>query len=161
MNNAKTLLAIDVGTQSVRAIVFDLAGNILAREQVLIEPYFSSQPGWAEQDPALYWRSVGEACQALWHKHGADPKSLAGVGLTTQRATSVSLDAAGQPLRPAIVWLDQRRAENEKPGACCSNWLVWPTPSPRSRHRPRLTGCGHMSQNSGRKLTSSCCCPVT
>jgi sugar (pentulose or hexulose) kinase len=115
LSNTKTLLAIDVGTQSVRAIVFDLAGNILAREQVLIEPYFSSQPGWAEQDPVLYWRAVGEACQALWHKHGADPKSLAGVGLTTQRATSVSLDAAGQPLRPAIVWLDQRRAENEKP----------------------------------------------
>ncbi|MGH8453153.1 MAG: FGGY-family carbohydrate kinase, partial [Nevskiales bacterium] len=115
MSHNKTLLAIDVGTQSVRAIVFDPAGNILAREQILIEPYFSKEPGWAEQNPDLYWRAVGQACQALWQKHGVDAKSIAGVGLTTQRATSVSLDANGRPLRPAIVWLDQRRAESERP----------------------------------------------
>jgi sugar (pentulose or hexulose) kinase len=115
MKQDKLLLALDVGTQSVRAIVFDLVGNIVAREQVHIEPYVSPQPGWAEQDPELYWRSIGEACQALWHKHGIDPAVVAGVGLTTQRATSVCLDAAGQVLRPAIVWLDQRRADNEKP----------------------------------------------
>lgn len=112
--NQKNLLAIDVGTQSVRAIVFDLTGNILAREQVHIEPYFSRQPGWAEQDPELYWRAIGAACRALWQKHGMQAGALAGVGLTAQRATSVSLDADGQALRPAIVWLDQRRAENEK-----------------------------------------------
>lgn len=115
MNQDKLLLALDVGTQSVRAIVFDLAGTIVAREQVHIEPYISPQPGWAEQDPELYWRSIGEACQALWHKHDIDPGAVAGVGLTTQRATSVSLDATGKVLRPAIVWLDQRRADNEKP----------------------------------------------
>jgi sugar (pentulose or hexulose) kinase len=115
MTRQDQLLAIDVGTQSVRAIVFDLAGNILGKQQVPIEPYFSTQPGWAEQDPALYWRAVGEACHALWQTQGLDPRRLAGVGLTTQRATSVSLDAQGRPLRPAIVWLDQRRAENEKP----------------------------------------------
>src|SRR6185295_315433 len=109
------LLAIDVGTQSVRAIVFDLAGNILAKEQIQIEPYFAKQPGWAEQDTELYWRSIGNACRLLWDKHRIDPRSLNGVGLTTQRATSVCVDAAGKPLRPAIVWLDQRRSENEKP----------------------------------------------
>lgn len=109
------LLAIDVGTQSVRAIVFDLAGTILAREQVMIEPYFSCQPGWAEQGAELYWQAIGTACHALWKKHGVDPTGLAGVGLTTQRATSVSVDASGKPLRPAIVWLDQRRAEHEPP----------------------------------------------
>ncbi|MGH8458458.1 MAG: FGGY family carbohydrate kinase, partial [Nevskiales bacterium] len=81
MSHNKTLLAIDVGTQSVRAIVFDPAGNILAREQILIEPYFSKEPGWAEQNPDLYWRAVGQACQALWQKHGVDAKSIAGVGL--------------------------------------------------------------------------------
>ncbi len=115
MNTKTNVLAIDVGTQSVRAIVFDTQGDIVAREQVHIEPYFSRQPGWAEQDPELYWRSIGEACQALWQKHGVEPGQLAGVGLTTQRATMVSLDADGNPLRPAIVWLDQRRAEHEKP----------------------------------------------
>ena len=113
MSAANNLLAIDVGTQSVRAIVFDLEGNILAREQLPIEPYFSKQPGWAEQDAELYWRAIGEACRALWRT--VDVGTIAGVGLTTQRATSVSLDASGKPLRPAIVWLDQRRAENEPP----------------------------------------------
>ncbi len=115
MSQDKFLLALDVGTQSVRAIVFDRLGNLIAREQVHIEPYISPQPGWAEQDPELYWRSIGQACQALWRAHGIDPSTLAGVGLTTQRATSVSLDADGKVLRPAIVWLDQRRAEHEKP----------------------------------------------
>lgn len=115
MTAETSLLAIDVGTQSVRAIVFDLAGNIIAREQIQIEPYFSRQPGWAEQNADLYWRAIAEACQALWNKHGIDPAALAGAALTTQRATSVSLDAAGKPLRPAIVWLDQRRAENQSP----------------------------------------------
>ncbi|MGH8528950.1 MAG: FGGY-family carbohydrate kinase [Nevskiales bacterium] len=109
------LLAIDVGTQSARAIVFDLAGNIVGKAQIPIEPYFSAQPGWAEQEPQLYWRSVAQACGELWNKHKLDPASIAGVALTTQRATVVNLDARGQPLRPAIIWLDQRRAHGVPP----------------------------------------------
>ena len=46
------ILAIDNGTQSVRALVFDLHGKLVAKSQVMIDPYFSRQPGWAEQDPA-------------------------------------------------------------------------------------------------------------
>ena len=109
--SADHLLALDVGTQSVRALVFDPRGELVARGRIPIEPYVSPQPGWAEQDPDLYWRAIGDACAALWAGGVARPDAIAGVTLTTQRATVVVTDAAGAPLRPAIVWLDQRRAE--------------------------------------------------
>ena len=59
-------LAIDVGTQSVRAILFDPQGNLVAMGRVPIEPYVSPQPGWAEQDPEVWWTAIGEACRRLW-----------------------------------------------------------------------------------------------
>jgi len=111
---ADRILAIDVGTQSVRALVFDPRGEMVASARVPIEPYVSPHPGWAEQEPELYWRAIGEACAALW-AGGFDRGSLAGVALTTQRQTIVVLDDAGRPLRPAIVWLDQRRTEGLPP----------------------------------------------
>lgn len=109
------LLAIDNGTQSVRAIVFDLRGNLVAKAQVPIEPYFSQQPGWAEQNPEYYWSSLCQACQGLWQKTPELKDTVAGVALTTQRATVINLDRQGKPLRPAIVWLDQRRTEGQRP----------------------------------------------
>ena len=109
------LLAIDVGTQSVRAIVFDPAGTLVAMAKIPIEPYVSPQPGWAEQDPELYWRSVGEACRRVVADPAVGRGAIAGLTLTTQRGTVVVTDAAGTPLRPAIVWLDQRRTPNVPP----------------------------------------------
>ncbi|MGB8982205.1 MAG: FGGY-family carbohydrate kinase [Anaerolineales bacterium] len=110
----ENLLAIDNGTQSVRALVFDPRGNIVAKQRVPIEPYYSSAPGLAEQDPEVFWRAVCEACQGLWAQ-GVDKSSLAAVALTAQRSTLINLDKNGRPLRPAIVWLDQRRTEGLKP----------------------------------------------
>ena len=112
---ADQVLAIDVGTQSVRALIFDPRGTLVAHVRIPIEPYVSPQPGWAEQDPELYWRAVGEACTALWSGGSARREAIAGVALTTQRSTVVVTDEAGTPLRPAIVWLDQRRAEGVTP----------------------------------------------
>ena len=110
MTNAKDLLlALDVGTQSVRALLFDPRGNLLAKERVPLVPYVSPHPGWAEQDPDLYWRSLCEATGRLFARPDVDKERVAGVALTTQRATVVVLDEAGRPLRPAIVWLDQRK----------------------------------------------------
>jgi len=109
------LLAIDNGTQSVRALVFDAEGTLLAKTRVPIEPYYSEAPGLAEQDPDVFWNALCSACQALWGDRGIDPDSIAGVALTTQRSTLVNVDRDGKPLRPAIVWLDQRRTENLDP----------------------------------------------
>lgn len=109
------ILAIDNGTQSVRALVFDLRGNLLAKCRLPFEPYFSARPGWAEQHPEVFWQAVSHACRSLWASGSISRDSIAGVGLTTQRATVVNLDASDQPLRPAILWLDQRRTEGLKP----------------------------------------------
>jgi len=110
----ENLLAIDHGTQSVRALVFDPRGNLLHKSRVPIEPYYSTAPGLAEQDPEVFWNAVCQACQGLWAQ-GVDKSSLAAVSLTTQRSTVLNLDKDGKPLRPAIVWLDQRRTEGVKP----------------------------------------------
>lgn len=109
--SADRLLAVDVGTQSVRALLFDPQGNLLARAKVPIEPYMPGPPGQCEQDPELYWNAIGEACRQLWAMPEGRRDAIAGVALTTQRGTVVVTDEAGTPLRPAIVWLDQRRAE--------------------------------------------------
>ena len=109
------ILAIDSGTQGVRALLFDLKGNLIAKSRVRLDPYFSEQPGWAEQRPAYYWDSLCKACQQLWQLNARPKEAIAGVALTTQRATMVNVDRQGQPLRPAIVWLDQRRTEGLEP----------------------------------------------
>ena len=112
---ADRILSIDVGTQSVRALVIDPRGNVVAHSRVPIEPYVSPEPGWAEQDAELYWTSIGQACAALWAGGVARREEIGGVALTTQRGTVVVTDEAGRPLRPAIVWLDQRRTEGVAP----------------------------------------------
>ncbi|MCL7453868.1 MAG: FGGY-family carbohydrate kinase [Anaerolineae bacterium] len=109
------ILAIDNGTQSVRALLFDLSGNLVAKSFVPLEAYFSKEPGWAEQHPRYYWDSLCQACQQLWQKTDLPRSAIAGVALTTQRSTVVNVDRDGQPLRPAIVWLDQRRTEGLDP----------------------------------------------
>ena len=75
---ADHVLAIDVGTQSVRALVFDPRGNPVAHGRVPIVPYVSPQPGWAEQDPSVYWTAIGDACTALWSKRSVDRGVIAG-----------------------------------------------------------------------------------
>jgi sugar (pentulose or hexulose) kinase len=111
---SENLLAIDNGTQSVRALLFDPRGNLLYKQQIHIEPYYSTSPGLAEQDPEVFWGAVCSACQGLWAQ-GVDKSSIAAVSVTTQRSTVLNVDENGSPLRPAIVWLDQRRTEGLKP----------------------------------------------
>ena len=109
------LLAIDHGTQSVRALVFDLRGNLIAKSRVPIEPYTSDAPGRAEQQPRVFWEALCQACRSLWELPGVSKAAIAGVALTTQRSTVLNVDKAGVPLRPAIHWLDQRRTDGLRP----------------------------------------------
>jgi sugar (pentulose or hexulose) kinase len=109
--NQTYIMSIDSGTQSVRALLFDLRGNMVDKSQVVIDTYQSPQPGWVENDPSAFWQATCQACQHLW-AHTSVPKSaIACVVITTQRGTTIALDKQGQPLRPAMIWLDQRRAD--------------------------------------------------
>ena len=65
MDDKDLLLAIDNGTQSLKALIFDLKGQLLVKELVPFTPYFSDQPAWAEQDPNVYWETLCRACQGL------------------------------------------------------------------------------------------------
>lgn len=112
LSDKSYVLAIDNGTQSVRALIFDLKGQLIAKSKVPLEPYFSVNPGWAEQHPQYFWDNLCRACQQLWDMIDFPRSAIKAVALTTQRATVVNLDKSGEPLRPAIIWLDQRRAEN-------------------------------------------------
>ena len=109
------ILAIDNGTQSVRAMIFDPKGNLLAKAKVPIENYTHPEAGLTELDPSEFWESLCSACQLLWQSTPIDKDSIKAVSLTTQRSTIINLDSNGNPLRPAIIWLDQRRTENLKP----------------------------------------------
>ena len=109
----KYFLSIDNGTQSVRAIVFDGQGQLIAKSKIEIEPYFSDHKGCAEQHADYFWNSLCKACQELWPQLPIPKKSIAAVSVTTQRATVVPMGINNQPLRPAISWLDQRKVETK------------------------------------------------
>ncbi|NVJ50382.1 MAG: carbohydrate kinase [Gammaproteobacteria bacterium] len=104
------LLTIDCGTQSVRALIFDQFGNLIAKSQVPLEGYFSDQPGWVEHHAHYFWDSTCRACQKLWQLPGVDRDKIIAMTVTTQRATIICVDREGEPQRPAIVWMDQRQA---------------------------------------------------
>ncbi|MBU0971239.1 MAG: FGGY-family carbohydrate kinase [Proteobacteria bacterium] len=106
----KTILAIDSGTQSLRALLFAEDGTLLARDQQSYSPYYSLHPGWAEQDPDIYWNSLAAACNCLKKKQPLAFAAIAGVGVASQRASLINVDKEGRVLRPAIIWLDQRAA---------------------------------------------------
>ncbi|HEV8268692.1 MAG TPA: FGGY-family carbohydrate kinase, partial [Thermoanaerobaculia bacterium] len=115
MSGGDLLLSIDAGTQSVRALLFDAAGNLVDKARVAIEPYVSPRPGWAEQDPDVYVNAASTACRELLARDASYRERIAAVAPTTQRATVVNVGKDGRPLRPAIVWLDQRRVKGMKP----------------------------------------------
>lgn len=106
------ILSIDCGTQSIRAILFSLNGDIIDKEQVFYEAYFTSQPGWAEQEAEMYWNSLCKASSILGKRNKEVFKNIKGVGITTLRGTMVNVDVRGKTLRPSITWLDQRKADN-------------------------------------------------
>ena len=103
------ILAIDFGTQSVRALAYCASGDCVAKCQLPIEDYQHPQPGWTEHDVEAFWRLLTDSCQGLWAQ-GIHSAEVAAVVVTTQRATMINLDKNHQPLRPAIIWTDQRRA---------------------------------------------------
>ncbi len=109
------ILALDAGTQSIKAILFNLRGGAVKTKKHDIEPYRSPKPGWAEHDAAYFWQNLCAACKALVGSASELVPRIKAVTLTTQRCTLINVDKKGVPLRPAIVWPDQRRIKNFKP----------------------------------------------
>ncbi len=105
---ANYILALDQGTTSSRAIVFDQAGQIVRVAQQEF-PQIYPKPGWVEHDPEAIWQSqYAVAKQAM---QGIDPKDVAAAGITNQRETTVIWDRqTGRPIHHAIVWQDRRTA---------------------------------------------------
>jgi sugar (pentulose or hexulose) kinase len=104
------MLAIDCGTQSVRALVVDARGDIVAKAREPLDDYVSLQPGWLEHDAEGFWQATARACRRLLDAEPTLRARLRGLAVTTQRGSIVPVDDAGRALRPFIVWLDQRRA---------------------------------------------------
>ncbi len=104
------LLSVDCGTQSLRAMLFTKAGLLLDKARVAYEPYLSPRPGWAEQDAEVYWDALRAAVRTLKDRSGPAFARIQGVGLAALRNTPVLVDAAGEPVRPALLWLDTRKA---------------------------------------------------
>ena len=105
------VLAIDQGTTSTRAVVYDAAGrDVGSATQELTQHY--PQPGWVEHDPEEIWQSVAAVVPRALSAARVDPRSLAGIGLTNQRETSVIWErATGKPIANALVWQDRRTTE--------------------------------------------------
>ncbi len=105
------VLALDQGTTSSRAILFDHRGAIAAVAQREFTQHFP-QPGWVEHDATEIWQTQRATIDAVLAKAGAKAADIAAVGITNQRETTVLWDrASGIPLAPAIVWQDRRTAE--------------------------------------------------
>ncbi len=107
----KYVIALDQGTSSSRAIVFDHEGNALSVSQKEFTQHFP-QPGWVEHDPMEIWATESGVMMEAVATLGAEPDEIAAIGITNQRETTVVWDAAtGKPVCNAIVWQDRRTSE--------------------------------------------------
>ena len=105
---SKYILALDQGTSSSRAIVFDHEGRICSVAQQEFTQHFP-QPGWVEHDPNEIWGSEAAVIAEAISKMGIGGPDIAGIGITNQRETTIVWDAeTGQPVYNAIVWQDRR-----------------------------------------------------
>lgn len=100
-------LGIDVSTTATKALLIDSAGQVLATASTEY-PFETPHPLWSEQHPDLWWDGAQKSIRAVIAKAGVDPASIGGLGLTGQMHGLVLLDEAGNVLRPAILWNDQR-----------------------------------------------------
>ena len=105
------ILAIDQGTTSTRAILFDRDALPTATAQEEL-PQIYPGPGWVEHDPEGIWRATLSVCRAVLEHAGLEADAIAGIGITNQRETTVVWDrATGEPIHNAIVWQDRRTGD--------------------------------------------------
>ncbi|MDH3808768.1 MAG: glycerol kinase GlpK [Desulfuromonadales bacterium] len=129
------ILAIDQGTTSSRAMIFDDKGHCIALAQKEFTQIYP-RDGWVEHDPEKIWQSVLEVCRQALQKAGEEGVEVAGIGITNQRETTLVWDRqTGKPLYNAIVWQDRRTADScaelkaagkEEHVAACTGLLLDP-----------------------------------
>jgi len=102
-------LGIDVGTSGTKALIMDAKAKVLATATAQYE-VSAPRPGWSEQDPEDWWTGTVGAVRAVIKKAKIDGKRIAGIGLSGQMHGLVITDGAGKPLRPSLIWNDQRTA---------------------------------------------------
>lgn len=105
------LLGIDIGTTGVRAGVLDEQGRVLAEASEAWK-HDAPRAGWAEADAEAWWAAVARACRSVASRVGAD--RIDAVGVVGQAPTAVLVDASCRPIRPAILWLDVRAADEAR-----------------------------------------------
>ena len=163
--SADLIVAIDAGTQSMRAALVDFSGEIHHLVKTPIEPYFAEQPGYAEQRPEYYWEMLCLTTRQLLEESGISAERILAATVTTQRVTMINVDRDGKPCgRRSSGWTSARPTSTR----CCRG-----SPCRCSRRRrsirwsstPRSTagrtGSSRTSPTSGSARTNSCSCPAT
>jgi FGGY-family pentulose kinase len=105
--SAPFFLGIDVGTQSLRAALFDTAGHCLAFATGQLDT-LHPQPGWAEQDSEQWWQAARAAVRKALARAGARAEDVAGIGLDCTACTVIPCRLDGTPVHRALLWMDQR-----------------------------------------------------
>ena len=123
-SNARALfLGIDVGTQAARVGICDRHGTLLVARSV---PYGATfpRPGWAEQDPRDWWRSITRASKDCLDEGSVSPDEIEGISFDATSSTVVPVDAGGEPLGNAILWMDQRASVEAEEIARCGHRVL-------------------------------------
>jgi ribulokinase len=120
LKNKHYFIGVDGGTESLRAGVFDAKGHPLA---FAVSEYATQfpKPAYAEQNPNDWWKALGLAVRKAVLEAQVSPSSIAAICLDTTCCSVVALDAKGDPLRPALIWMDVRSGEQAKRIALCGD----------------------------------------
>lgn len=166
----KYILAIDIGTQSVRAMCFDQKGQLIANERIVSEPCHAKRLGWVEAKPNSFWENVCYCTNKVREKIKDDVKYIKAISLTTNRDNILCVDKDGNPLRDWITWMDQRLCPEAVKGTKSNisksakviryakksffdmvserskfNWLKYNEPEIYKNTYKFLTLCGHIT----------------
>lgn len=113
-NPKSLILSLDIGTQNIKAAVFDSHGYLHGLATAAMSQAVSNQPGWVEQPVEEVWNTLTHAVQRLWGSHPKLNLSVKALTLTAQRGSLVLSNNKGEPLQNCILWLDQRRSKPQQ-----------------------------------------------
>lgn len=113
MSKQHYVLAYDLGTSGVKAALVTMKGEAV-HTATADYPLYIPNPGWAEQNPELYWKAVCSVTKQVLHEADAAPESVAGIAFGTQWKAIIPIDDDGKVLRNAIIWLDARASSQAR-----------------------------------------------